>query len=69
MSDSQEVLTAAAAPPAGLADNEAVPQGAVHAATDQRFSERLGHLLTHRTFHHVIFSLVRVFRSSRRTYI
>jgi hypothetical protein len=61
MSDSQEILTTAAAPPAGLADDEAMSQGAMQITTDQPFSRRLGHFLTHRTFHHIILTLVRVF--------
>lgn len=61
MSDSQEILTAAAVPPAGLADDEAMPQGAMQTTTDQPFSKRLGRFLTHRTFHHIILTLVRVF--------
>ena len=60
MSDSQEVLTTAAAPPAGLTDDEALYQDAMQPTTDQPFSERLGHFLTHRTFHHIILTLVRI---------
>ena len=67
MSDSQEVLTAAAAPPAGLADEEAMSQNAMQTTTDRPFSERLGHFLTHRTFHHIILTLVGVFQSLRHT--
>jgi hypothetical protein len=67
MSDSQEDLTVAAAPPSGFAEDEATPQGLIQTTTDQPFSKRLGHFLTHRTFHHIIFTFVRVFQSLRRT--
>jgi hypothetical protein len=63
MSDSQEGLTAAAAPP-GLVDDETVSQDAMQTTTDQPFSKRLGRFLTHRTFHHIILILVRVFSQS-----
>lgn len=67
MSDSQEVLTVAAAPPAGLAEDEAMSQDPMQTTTSQPFSQRLGHFLTHRTFHHIIFTFVRVFQVLRHT--
>jgi len=67
MSDSQEVLTTAAAPPIGLAEGEAESQDPMQTTTDQPVSKRLGHFLTHRTFHHIILTLVRVFQSLSRT--
>ena len=42
-------------------------QDLTQTTTDQPVSKRLGHFLTHRTFHHIIFTLVRVFQSLRRT--
>lgn len=65
MSDSQEVLTAAPALPAGVADEDAVSQAAMQTTTDRPFSERLGHFLSHRTFHHIILTLVGIFQASR----
>ena len=67
MSASQEVLSAAVAPPAGLADEEAASQDAIRTTTDRPLSERLGHFLTHRTFHHIILTLVGVFQSLGQT--
>ena len=67
MSDSQEVLTVAAAPPAGVAEGEAMSQDLIQTTTDQPVSKRLGHFLTHRTFHHIVFTFVRIFQSLRRT--
>lgn len=67
MSESQEVLTVTAAPPAGLVEGEAMSQDLMQTTTDQPFSKRLGHFLTHRAFHHIIFTLVRVFQSLSRT--
>ena len=69
MSDSQEVLPVAAVPPAGLAEDDAMSQDRMQTTTDQPASKRLGHFLTHRTFHHIIFTLVRVFQSLRHTQV
>jgi hypothetical protein len=67
MSDSQEVLTSAATPPAGLAEDEVLSQDPMQTTTNRPVSRRLGQFLTHRTFHHIIFTLVRAFQSLRRT--
>ena len=67
MSDSQEVLTIATAPPAGVAEDEPMTQDLMQTTTDRPVSKRLGHFLTHRTFHHIIFTFVRIFQSLRRT--
>ena len=62
MSESQEALATAAAPPAGLVDEESATQVENENASsdDQSFSKRLGHFLSHRRFHHIILTLVRL---------